>query len=179
MSRLSILTYGNPLLRKKSREIGEITEEVRNLAREMTEIIKEEKGLGLAAPQVGKSLRMILINTKADEEGTEPIICLNPRIVETGEETIEYKEGCLSIPDVTGMVRRKKRIKVKAFDLNNKEHLFNVEDLTSVIFQHEIDHLDGVLFVDKISMQDKTIADPQLKALAKENKKSKKKSKHA
>jgi peptide deformylase len=118
----------------------------------MLEVMYDEPGIGLAAIQVGDPVRMIVIDTEWTEEGAEPSprVAINPEILER-EGTITWTEGCLSVPDFQAEVERSQRVRVRGLDLDGNEWIEEVEDLRAVCFQHEIDHLDGVLFIDRIS----------------------------
>ncbi|MBW2712499.1 MAG: peptide deformylase [Deltaproteobacteria bacterium] len=152
MTIREILHFPDPRLREVSKPIQEITDEHRSLAKEMLQIMYDEPGIGLAAPQINERIRMAVIDTNWGEEGGEknPLVLINPEIVER-EGEITWTEGCLSVPDFQAEVERSFRVKVKALDLDGKEQVYDVEELDAVVFQHEIDHLDGVLFIDHIS----------------------------
>jgi peptide deformylase len=140
---LNIRKNGDPVLRMKSDEVGKIDEEIEELVENMFETMYSANGVGLAAPQVGISKRMIVVDT-----GDLPIALINPVILErSGEDT--SVEGCLSVPGVQGEVTRAERVCVKGMTLDGKEHEFCAEGLLARAFQHEIDHLDGILFIDK------------------------------
>jgi len=126
--------------------VGEVTPEIRAVIADMTETMYDEVGIGLAAPQVGISLRLIVI---ADEEGRGVQAVLNPAIVEQGGETTG-EEGCLSIPGVFAPVVRSAWVKVEARDVNGQPLAINARGLRARVLQHEIDHLDGVLFIDRV-----------------------------
>jgi len=157
---LSILNYKNPILRKKSEEIKEITPEIRRLALDMIETMIQNKGLGLAAPQVNESKRMIavhLIKNRSSKERAdfEPKVLINPRIVAKSRETDMEEEGCLCAPGLFLKIKRAKGVSVEAKDIEGKEIEIEAEELPARILQHEIDHLNGVLFFDKIGLWQK------------------------
>jgi peptide deformylase len=112
----------------------------------------DEPGIGLAAPQVGEPIRLIVVDTEWTEEGQDksPLVLVNPEIVER-EGKITWTEGCLSVPDFTADVERASRVKLHATDLDGRSVEIDAEELQAVCFQHEIDHLDGILFIDRIS----------------------------
>ncbi len=147
-----VLQFPDPLLKRVSEPVGEITDEVRELARDMCDVMYDEPGIGLAAPQVGEAIRMFVIDTEWSEEGQErcPQVLINPEIVHK-EGRITWEEGCLSVPDYTADVERAERISVRTLDLDGKEIVEEAEGLRAVCIQHEIDHLDGILFIDRIS----------------------------
>jgi len=146
MAVLRVLKYGDPGLRRRAAPVGEMTPEIRAVIADMTETMYDEVGIGLAAPQVGISLRLIVI---ADEEGRGVQAVLNPAIVEQGGETTG-EEGCLSIPGVFAPVVRSAWVKVEARDVNGQPLAINARGLRARVLQHEIDHLDGVLFIDRV-----------------------------
>lgn len=152
MALLEIVKEPNPILRKKAVKLRKADAGIRKLAEDMWETMLDAPGVGLAAPQVGKSIRLITVRVPEDEEdGTEEAnyILLNPEIVKSaGEQT--GAEGCLSIPGIAGNVKRAQSITVKAMDLDNKPVRIKADGYLAVVLQHEIDHLDGVLFTDRI-----------------------------
>jgi len=155
---LPIVAFGSPILRKKCIDISPDYPELEILLENMKETMHEAHGVGLAAPQVNKAIRLFLIDTTPfvdDEEETEEVIVkqafINARILkETGEEW-DFNEGCLSIPDVREDISRKPRITIEYFDENFEKHTDTYDGLTSRVIQHEYDHIQGVLFTDKIS----------------------------
>ncbi len=152
MTDREILLFPDPRLREVSKPVLEITDDIRSLAREMFQMMYDEPGIGLAAPQINERIRMAVVDTRWGEEGAEknPIVLINPEIIER-EGKITWTEGCLSVPEFQADVERAFRVKVKALDLDGKEQVYELEELDAVCFQHEIDHLDGVLFIDHIS----------------------------
>jgi len=146
MSILPILTEPNPILRKRAEEVAyDLIPNVQELIVDMLETMKSAKGIGIAAPQVGKSLRIIIVNT--DEK---PTVLINPVITRFSWRKSIDEEGCLSVPGKFGLVKRAKSIRVEAQDENGEPFEFKASDLLARVIQHEIDHLDGVLFIDKI-----------------------------
>jgi len=146
MAVLKVLRYGDPALRRRAAPVGEVTSEVRATIADMTETMYDEVGIGLAAPQVGVSLRLIVV---ADEEGRGVQALLNPAIVDRGGEATG-EEGCLSIPGVFAPVTRSAWVKVEAQDANGRSLALRATGLRARVLQHEIDHLDGVLFIDRV-----------------------------
>ena len=146
MAVLKVLRYGDPALRRRATPVGEVTPEVRATIADMTETMYDEVGIGLAAPQVGVSLRLIVV---ADEEGRGVQALLNPAIVDRGGE-VTGEEGCLSIPGVFAQVTRASWVKVEARSVDGKPLTLNARGLRARVLQHEIDHLDGVLFIDRV-----------------------------
>ena len=154
MALREVLKFPDKRLRLVSTPIVEVTDEIRVLAADMCEVMYDEPGIGLAAPQVGVSVRLIVVDTEwnSDEEEVQqnPLILLNPEIIEK-EDKIVWNEGCLSVPDFEADVERAARIRLRATDLEGAEIDLLTEELQAVCLQHEIDHLDGVLFIDHIS----------------------------
>jgi peptide deformylase len=164
--KLEILTYPNPLLREVSEPVKEFGPELKKLAEDMLETMYDANGIGLAAPQVGKLLQMLVIDTRPrdlessryeNDEQTDleskikqPLILINPEVVK-GEGKTTFDEGCLSVPSFFESVERFEKIEVKAFDLNGKEFRLVTDGLLAICIQHEMDHLAGTLFIDHIS----------------------------
>jgi peptide deformylase len=146
MAVLKVLRYGDPALRRRAAPVGEVTPDVRATIADMTETMYDEIGIGLAAPQVGIALRLIVV---ADEEGRGVQALLNPAIVDRGGEATG-EEGCLSIPGVFAPVTRSAWVKVEAHDVNGQPLAIRATGLRARVLQHEIDHLDGVLFIDRV-----------------------------
>lgn len=152
MALLNIVKEPDPILRKKAVKLRKADAGIRKLAEDMWETMLDAPGVGLAAPQIGKSIRLITVHVPADEEdGTEEAsyTLLNPEIVKSLGEQVGA-EGCLSIPGIAGNVKRAQTVTVKAMDLDNKPVRIKAEGYLAVVLQHEIDHLDGVLFTDHI-----------------------------
>lgn len=153
MALLKIVTNPDPVLRKKAVKLRKSDDGIRQLATDMWETMLDAPGVGLAAPQIGKSIRLITVHVSADEEdGTEEtnLILLNPEIIKfAGHQT--GAEGCLSIPGIAGNVTRHDYVTVKAIDLDNRPVRIKAEGYLAVVLQHEIDHLDGILFTDRIA----------------------------
>ena len=146
MALRNIRVEGDPLLRKKSKPVKEITDRIRMLAEDMLETMYDANGVGLAAPQVGILKRMVTIDVS--EDGNSPMVLINPEILETeGEQT--GPEGCLSLPGLQGTVSRPQHVKVAYTDLDGERITVEGDDLLARCFCHEIDHLDGVLYRDK------------------------------
>ena len=144
MALRTIRTEGDPVLRKKSRPITEMTQKLRNLIVDMMDTMYDSMGVGLAAPQVGILKRIVVIDV-----GEGPIVLINPEILETsGEQTGE--EGCLSVPGMSGQVTRPDYVQVKALDINMEEVEYEGTELLARAFCHEIDHLDGKMYTDLV-----------------------------
>ena len=157
MALREILIYDDPALRQVAKHVKEITAEHRELASDMAETMYDASGIGLAAVQVGVLQRLIVVDAEwargeeDDRPPKEPLTMINPEIVEESDEDEDYKEGCLSLPEIEGDVWRSTKIKVKYQDLDGQEVVQDAEDLLARCIQHEIDHLNGVLFIDRMS----------------------------
>lgn len=149
MAALEIRLMGNPVLRERAEAIDAVTDDVRDLARDMFDTMYGEDGVGLAANQVGVMRRLIVVDPR--EEGVAPRALVNPRVVSAGEETDRAEEGCLSIPGLREIVERKSSVVVEALDLEGELVRIEAEGLHARVLLHEIDHLDGVLFLDRVS----------------------------
>jgi peptide deformylase len=158
MALREVIQFPDPRLKLVSKPIGVITDEIRELAADMIEVMYDEPGIGLAAPQVGVSLRLFVIDTEwSDEEvGRNPLVVVNPEISER-EGRISWDEGCLSVPDYNAVVERDAKLTLRGLDLEGKPIEERAEGLRAVCIQHEVDHLDGVLFIDRISRLKRTL----------------------
>jgi len=146
---------GHPVLRQKARPLERAdlrTPAVQKLIDDMIETMSEYHGVGLAAPQIHEGLRLFVAALDVDDEGhaAEPVVIINPEIVPLGKETVEDWEGCLSIPDVRGLVSRAREIRVRAYDRRGERVEIEAHDYAARVIQHETDHLDGVLFLDRM-----------------------------
>lgn len=151
MSLLKILSYPDPRLRKKSVTVERINKEIEKLLDDMIETMYKAPGVGLAAPQVGANLRVIVIDVSVRQEDTPGLIQLiNPEIISSEGKQME-DEGCLSIPGFSSEVRRKSTVKVQGLDRSGKLTEIEGSGLLARAFQHEIDHIDGILYVDRLS----------------------------
>jgi len=145
-----ILTFPDPELKIKAAPVTVINEKTRELVRDMAETMYAAPGVGLAAPQIGVSQRIVIIDVSARDEAPELIIAINPVIIHADGESYE-EEGCLSVPKYAANVRRHARVVVKALNLEGEEATLKADGLLAIAFQHEIDHLDGILFIDHLS----------------------------
>jgi peptide deformylase len=152
MALREILKFPDKRLRQMSKPIEQVTDEIRTLAHDMLEVMYDEPGIGLAAPQVGEAVRLIVLDTEWTREDAErnPLILVNPEIVKSDGQIV-WTEGCLSVPDYEAEVERAARVRLHAWDLEGAEVEVDANELRAVCFQHEIDHLDGILFIDRIS----------------------------
>jgi peptide deformylase len=145
-----ILTYGHPVLRQVTRPVQNLNGDLPQLIEDMVETMNAAPGVGLAANQVGSQQRVFVANPSEDHDPGKLLVVINPALVETQGELVS-EEGCLSIPEFRDEVRRARRVLVTGLDRNGRPIQIEGEDLLARIFQHEIDHLNGVLFVDRLS----------------------------
>jgi peptide deformylase len=148
---LPIITIPDPVLRKTAEPIERVDDALRRLMDDMLATMYDAPGVGLAAPQIGISRRLIVMDAARDDEPRAPIVMVNPEILERSEELRLHEEGCLSIPEVTADVERPARTRVAYLDREGKPQEAELEGILSTIVQHEIDHLNGVLFIDYLS----------------------------
>ncbi len=145
-----ILIYPDPELKKKSVPVTVINDKTLELVRDMTETMYDAPGVGLAAPQIAVHQRIIVIDVSGKDEKPDLIVAINPEIIHSEGESYE-EEGCLSVPGYAANVRRHARVVVKTLNLEGEEVNYQADELLAIAFQHEIDHLDGILFVDHLS----------------------------
>ena len=163
----TIVTYPNPVLAKKAAPVAEITDEIRALAAEMIELMYKDKGIGLAAPQVAESIRLITVDLSGPEKREDPRVFVNP-VLSNLEGEVESEEGCLSVVGYRSTVIRAERLHLSAHDLDGNVVEMGADDLMAICLQHEVDHLNGVLFIDKISKLKRTLYERKLKKWLKE-----------
>jgi peptide deformylase len=165
MAVRKIITLDDERLRQKAKKIKQFTPGLKQLAEDMLETMRANNGVGLAGPQIGVMQRIFVAEIPASRSGTdEPhlqsgtsYVLINPEIIQYASERVEGREGCLSIPTWYGLVERPAWVEVKALDQNGKKIKLKVDDLLARIFQHEMDHLDGVLFIDHITDREKKL----------------------
>lgn len=162
---LDVLKFPDPRLRKKAKAIDSVTSELKTLAENMLETMYEFRGIGLAATQVGQEVRLLVMDTRPKENGryktedfselesqvAQPVVIFNPEIIAKDGETT-FDEGCLSVPGYFETVSRYNYIEVKGLNLNGEEFVIKTDGLLSICLQHEMDHLDGKLFIDRLSL---------------------------
>ena len=148
---IDIITLGDPILRKKSDVVAEINDEARVLIDEMFQSMYAEKGVGLAAVQIGRLLRIVITSVVEDK----PRVFINPEITATSIEEEVIEEGCLSIPGMTSYIKRPVQVRVQAQNENGKLFVVNTSGLLARVVQHEIDHLNGVLFIDYLDKKER------------------------
>ncbi len=162
MAVLEILKYPHPLLKRRSKEVERIDGEVKRLIEDMRETMYQANGIGLAACQVGVSQRVIVVDVSPMDPDQEFFAMVNPEIVsEEGE--IEYEEGCLSVPECVEKVKRKEKIWVRGLSPDGKEMEIKGEGILAIALQHEIDHLNGILILDRISRLKREVYRDRLK----------------
>jgi peptide deformylase len=164
MSVLNIIKIGHPTLRKVARPVESFDQQLQQLALDMIESMRLNDGIGLAAPQVDVSKRLFVIDKKLINEEWEAEAYINPKILKIDGSNV-LEEGCLSIPGVRADVERPFKIEVEYQTIKGKKVREEMQDLLARVFQHEFDHLEGVLFVDKISILKKKLLEPQLKEI--------------
>jgi peptide deformylase len=179
MAVLEIVTLPNPILRQKTRQVTRFDTELQQLIDDMIETMRAAPGVGLAAPQVGRPLSLSVIETlpKLDEEGSEIeesrelFVIINPEVIWRSREELIGVEGCLSIPGYVGEVDRAEKIRVRALDRNGRKIRLRLSGWTARIFQHEIDHLNGILYIDKLTDKENFWTDEEFAAMLEEEEK--------
>ena len=168
---LRLRYYGDPILRRRAMEVRTFDASLRELAQAMVETMGRKDGVGLAAPQVGLDLRLLvaLAMREPGDEDALPVVMVNPEILERSQDTWVYEEGCLSIPGIHGDVTRPLKIRLRYQDVDSTEKTLEIEGMFARILQHEIDHLDGKLFIDYLSPAEKALIKPKLRGIAKLN----------
>jgi len=169
MALRPILSYPNACLKEKARDVANLTGTESTLITDMVETMYAAPGVGLAAPQVGASQRIIVLDVDHESPGTRLITLINPVITER-EETIVWEEGCLSVPDFTADVTRARRVLVTGWTPDEKEQSIEADGLLAVALQHEIDHLDGKLFIDRISRLKRDLYKRRIRKLQRQGK---------
>jgi peptide deformylase len=177
MALLDIVTLPEKILRQKARPVMRIDDELQQLIDDMIETMREAPGVGLAAPQIGKSIRLAVIETlpELDEDGQEIegsrelYTIINPEITRRSRKMVDGIEGCLSIPGYVGEVERHEEVHVQALDRNGKPFKLKVNGWTARIFQHEIDHLNGVLYIDQLTGSENFWTEAEFDALMAED----------
>ena len=167
MAKKQILIIPDPLLRKVSEPVSSVNTEIKNLMDDMLETMYAAPGIGLAAVQIGVLKRIIVIDLSKDGEKKNPLFIVNPEITFKSNELISYEEGCLSIPNQFAEVKRPSSCKVNFLDYDGKKKEINANGLLATCIQHEVDHLDGILFIDHLSKLKKDL-------IIKKNQKTKK-----
>ncbi|MBD3287848.1 peptide deformylase [candidate division KSB1 bacterium] len=164
---MRIIKYGNPILRMKAKPVTEFDEELRQTIDDMIETMQVGEGIGLAAPQVAISKAFFVIDNSLIEEGGQPEAIINPEILSSNGESI-IEEGCLSVPEIREDVKRPDFIKVKYQDVDGKMHEEEFGGVRARVFQHELDHLKGIFFVDRLGAMKRKLLQKQLRQIAEE-----------
>lgn len=151
MAKLKIYEYPHPVLKQKAEKVAVVDDQLRTLLDDMLETMYAANGCGLAAPQIGLSKRVVVIDIAHEGEEPAPLYMVNPEIVWRSEEMEIGEEGCLSLPEMRAEVERSISVKINYLDYNGKECKLQADGLLAVAAQHEIDHLDGVLYIDHLS----------------------------
>jgi peptide deformylase len=151
MAKREILVLPDPRLRKVADEIETIDASIKTLAKDMLDTMYDAPGIGLAATQIGEMKRIVVMDLAKDGEPPETLIMINPEIISSSDELSVYEEGCLSIPEYYEEVERPAQVRIRFTDLDGKVHEEDADGLFATCIQHEIDHLNGVLFVDYLS----------------------------
>ena len=168
MSKRNIVIEPDPILRKKSEPLEEVNNDLRKLMDEMLETMYEAPGIGLAAVQVGILKRLIVIDVSKDKEKKDPLFLINPEITYKSDKTSTYEEGCLSLPGHFAEVERPAECHLNFVDYNGNKKEIKANGLLATCIQHEIDHLDGILFIDHISKLKRDMIIKKLKKSKKE-----------
>lgn len=172
MADLDIKKYGSEVLRQEAQTVDGITDEVQQLAEDMIKAMYNGDGIGLAAPQIGISKRVIVFDVNPEDPSSKPVALINPEIIEK-EGAIGADEGCLSLPEIRGEVERAQKIKIEALSLDGEEVCFEATDIMARVIQHEIDHLDGILFIDHLGRIKRQLIKKQLRKLEETTKRGK------
>jgi len=163
---LEVLKYPHPKLCRRSDEVGEITPEIRKLAADMAETMYENQGIGLAATQVGECIRLVVIDLSGPDKREDLRVLVNPRLI-SKEGEVDSEEGCLSVRDYRSTIQRAEKVVVEATDLDGKPLRFDADGLLAICLQHELDHLEGRLFIDRVSRLKRSLYDKKAKRWAK------------
>lgn len=168
MSIKSLVILPDPLLRQVSKPVERFDADLRKFSTDMLDTMYDAPGIGLAAIQVGEPLRMLVIDLSKEDEPRAPQIFINPQILSSSDDRNVYEEGCLSIPDYYAEVERPAEVRISYLDLDGKSHEVAADGLLATCLQHELDHLNGVLFIDHISRLKREMVVKKFKKLAKD-----------
>ncbi len=164
MSLLPIRKFPDPILRQKAKKITVFDDSLQNLVSDMIETMYDAPGVGLAAPQIGESVQLIVVNAAQDDDGQDSMVMINPEITEKEGKQID-EEGCLSVLDLTASVKRSQKVTVCYQDIKGTDQEITVEDRFAVVLQHEIDHINGILFIDHLSTLKRTLYKKKVKKM--------------
>ncbi len=163
MNLRTILTFPNPVLRQKAKEISVFDDSLQSLISTMIDTMYDAPGVGLAAPQIGESVQLIVVDiSKEDGEEQKSMVMINPTITEKEGKQVD-EEGCLSVLDLTASVKRSKKVTVCYQDITGEKQELTTEDRFAVVLQHEIDHLNGILFIDHLSTLKRSLYKKKIK----------------
>ena len=168
MTKLEILTFPNKFLQQPTQPVENIDEDIQKLLADMAETMYDAPGVGLAAIQVGSDKQVLVYDEKPTESDRGYGVIINPKIVETEGQIISENEGCLSVPDFRSDVKRAARIVVEGVDRDGKSLRFEADGFLAIVLQHEIDHLNGTLFIDRISALKRELYKRRIKKLMRE-----------
>ena len=165
---LPVYTYNHAVLKQRTEPINDMSDTIRDLIRDMFETMYRANGIGLAANQIGKGLSLTVIDVADRDEGQDPgqLVMINPIIEAFSDEQDEFEEGCLSLPDFRDTVVRPSAIQVRYHDADMKQHVIEADGLLARVMQHEIDHLNGIYFFERLSPIRRTLANGKLKKIA-------------
>ncbi|KPB00550.1 peptide deformylase [Ahrensia marina] len=168
MSILPLVIIPDPILRQKSKLVERVDDDVRKFADDMLETMYDAPGVGLAAIQVGEARRMLVVDVSDKDDEPKPQVFINPTIVKSSDTPNVYEEGCLSIPDVYAEVERPAEVTVEYINLAGEKQLVEADGILATVLQHEIDHLDGMLFIDHLSKLKREMVIRKFKKLSKQ-----------
>lgn len=168
MAKLKVYEYPHPILKQKAKKVECVDNEMRKFLDDMLETMYASNGCGLAAPQVGVSKRVVVIDIAHEGEEPNPLYMVNPEIVWKSDEIQVCEEGCLSLPSLRAEVERSAAVKIKYLDYNGKECELQTEDFWAIAVQHELDHLDGILYIDHVSRLKRQMLVKKLEKIRKE-----------
>jgi len=163
---MEIVTYPDPVLKRKALQVENIDGDIQSLIDNMSTLMYQSSGIGLAANQVGVEKRIIIFDIDYKEKGKNLTVLINPEII-VAEDKIEFEEGCLSVPDFQGKINRKRLVQVQGLDRDGTSITIETEDLTAICIQHEIDHLNGTLILDHVSHLKRSIYKRRIEKLMK------------
>ncbi|MFC1539259.1 peptide deformylase [Candidatus Latescibacterota bacterium] len=163
----TIKTYGNPVLKNGTEKVSEFDSKLNEIVNNMIDTMYRDNGIGLAAPQVGISKKIVVVDPTFGEDENALLCIINPEITETGDEC-ELEEGCLSVPGVFEFITRPEKIKVTYQDVEGNEHQLEADGLLARVIQHEIDHLEGILFIDRLSTVKRNLLAKTLRSIEEE-----------
>ena len=169
MKKLRVIKLGNPILRMKAKQVQKIDDTITQLVDDMMEIMQQEEGIGLAAPQIAQSIALLVIDLSLIYEDGAPMAFINPEIIESDGES-SFEEGCLSLPDIREEVKRPEIITMKFTNIQGEIIEQKIDGLLARVLQHEMDHLDGKLFIDRISPLKKQLLKKKLAKIVEDEK---------